>query len=181
MGFVLAERGTAVTACILSGSAGARTNRPEIPQLRANTLAASGSLGFCEPILGDFPNLEFNGVAHRELVKFIEDTITATGATDILTHHPGDLNNDHLQTSRACSAAARLFQRRPGVPRLRSLRFMEVLSSTDWAFPGGGPAFSPDTFFEIEARGLVKKVAALRLYEGVMRDYPHPRSEEGIR
>ncbi len=180
MGRVLAQSGVAVTACILSANADARANRPELPRLRANTIAASRTLGYKEPVLGDFPNLELNGVAHRQLVGFIEDTMIATGATDIITHHPGDLNDDHCQTSKACAAAARLFQRRPGIPALRSLRYMEVLSSTDWAFPSAG-AFAPDTFFPVGEGDLQNKIAALALYEGVMRAHPHPRSEKGVR
>ena len=33
----------------------------------------------------------------------------------IITHHPADTNNDHLQTSMACQEAIRLFQRQPSV------------------------------------------------------------------
>ena len=46
----------------------------------------------------------------------------------VFTHHPADLNNDHLHTSLACQAAARLFQRRPDLTLLKELLFMEVPS-----------------------------------------------------
>jgi len=57
---------------------------------------------------------------------------------------------------------------------------MEVLSSTDWAFPANGQPFTPDTFFPA-AETLDRKIAALEAYRGVMRDFPHPRSHEALR
>jgi LmbE family N-acetylglucosaminyl deacetylase len=111
------------------------------------------------------------------LVKFIEDAIEQVQPDIIFTHYPYDLNNDHYQVSKACQAAARLFQRRKIKP-LESLYFMEVLSSTEWGFPVDSNTFSPDTFVEIGKKFLDLKIQALEAYKGVMRDYPHPRSIE---
>jgi LmbE family N-acetylglucosaminyl deacetylase len=134
-----------------------------------------------EPIFGDFPNLEMNTVPHRHLVQFIESAIAQTKSGIIFTHHPCDLNDDHRHTSLACQAAARIYQRRPGIQRLRALYYMEILSSTDWSFPGNGETFRADTFFEAGGDLLDRKIEALLAYRGVMRPHPHPRSEEGIR
>jgi hypothetical protein len=74
----------------------------------------------------------------------------------------------------------RLFQRKPIKP-LKALYFMEIPSSTDWAFPVDGQQFRPDTFIEVGEEGLMRKLEALHAYKGVMRSYPHPRSDEAIR
>lgn len=174
----LTAAGIAVTACILSGSAEARRHRPDVAQLRADAEEASAMLGAAKPIFGEFPNLAFNTVPHGQLVAFIENAMVQCGASTLFTHHPNDLNDDHRQTSHACQAAARLFQRRDDVPALRALHYMEVLSSTDWVF--GGP-FSPTTFSGIGGELLDMKIAALAVYRGVMRPSPHPRSEATIR
>jgi len=176
----LAAQGVPVHACILSGKADARRNRPDVPELQADVYRAQEILGIGELILGDFPNIRFNVVPHLDLVQFIETVIVKTQANVIFTHHPHDLNNDHLHTSLACQAAARLFQRREGVPHLQALYFMEILSSTDWSFPVTQQPFRADTFFPIEDT-LERKIEALRAYRGVMRDFPHPRSEEILR
>jgi LmbE family N-acetylglucosaminyl deacetylase len=173
----LAAAGLSVRSCILSGHADARSHRPEVGELEADTREAQRLLGFGEPVLGSFPNIQFNTVPHLHLVQFIESAIVETGATAIFTHHPSDLNNDHLHTSTACQAAARLFQRRGDVPPLRALYFMEILTSTDWAMRGQGE-FRPDTFVALEASDLDRKLQALAAYRGVMRDPPHPRSRE---
>ena len=178
---LLAARGESVRACILSADAEVRQHRPETMHLRADTARAQQILGLGEHIAGSFPNIRLNTVPTVELVSFIEQAITDTGADVIFTHHPGDLNDDHLHVARATQAAARLFQRRDGVKRLRSLYFMEVLSSTDWAFAGGNPPFVPDTFCEIGEELLQKKIESLSAYRNVMRAFPHPRSPEILR
>jgi hypothetical protein len=58
---------------------------------------------------------------------------------------------------------------------------MEVLSSTDWQFPGTAPTFTPTTFIEVGEEFLQRKIDALGSYEAVMRPYPHPRSVEALR
>jgi LmbE family N-acetylglucosaminyl deacetylase len=172
-----ASQGVPVTSCILSGEVTVRQNRPELDRLKQETCMAQQILGLRSPILGSFPNIEFNTVSHLEIVRFIESAITETDADVIFTHDPGDLNNDHRVTSHACQTAARLWQRRPGVPPLRALFFMEVMSSTEWVFAGNSNPFTPDAFFPASTT-LGKKIEALKAYSGVMRPFPHPRSIE---
>ena len=66
-----------------------------------------------------------NNVDHLEIVQFIEQQILKFKPERIFTHHPNDLN-DHVQVSRACLAASRLYQRRSEVPALKALSFMEI-------------------------------------------------------
>ena len=139
------------------------------------------SLGVGKRILGDFPNIELNRVPHLELVKFIEAAILETNADVIITHHPSDLNNDHLHTSLSCQEAVRLFQRRKGIRPLKELIYMEVLSATDWSMNPSFQKFNPNLFIEIGEEGLRKKIEALAMYREVMREYPHPRSTESLR
>jgi len=172
--------GYQITSCILAHKADARKNRPSYDELVKNIIKAHEILGTKEPILGDFPNIKFNVIPHIELVEFIERAIIKTEAQIIFTHHPNDINIDHYYTSMACQAAARLFQRMDKVPRLKGLYYMEILSSTDWAFPGRQNQFQPDTFVEIK-ESLEIKIEALRAYSGVIRPFPHSRSEKAIR
>ena len=177
----IAKAGVAVQACILSGAATARRHRPDTDELRRHMDEASKCLGMPPPIVGDFDNLGLNTVPHRELTAFIESAIEATGATTIFTHHPADLNDDHLHVSRACQAAARLSHRKDGVPPLCGLHYMEVLSSTDWAFPSGTEAFVPNCYVPLDSEAIERKIQALKIYEGVTRPFPHSRSPEAIR
>ena len=132
-------------------------------------------------MLGDFPNIRMNTVAHLDLVQFVERALEEACADLVMTHHPGDLNDDHRAVSFAAQAAARLPQRRTGLPPIRSLHFMECLSATDWAYPPTDGGFTPNSFIELGEEHLGNKLAALACYRGVMREYPHPRSTEALR
>ena len=179
-GAKLVEGGETVQPIILCGDVDARTNRPSNTELNQDMMKANRLVGFSEPILGSFPNIRMNNVDHIDVVQFIEKQIIDFGPTRIFTHHPSDLNNDHVQISKACVAAARLFQRRGDISRLESLHYMEILSATDWAFPVNGEGFSPNTYIDV-TNYFDLKVSALSCYKGVMRVMPHPRSEEVMR
>ena len=179
-GAKLVEQGEVVQPVILCGDVDARTHRPTNVELNKDMLRANKLLGFSNPMLGSFPNIKMNTVDHLEIVQFIEKQIIYFRPTRIFTHHPSDLNDDHVQISKACTAAARLFQRRTDIPKLESLNYMEILSSTDWSFPLNGLNFSPNTYIDIE-NYLDLKISALACYRSVMKDPPHPRSDEVMR
>lgn len=178
--YALSQQGNEVSNCILSGKVEVRAHRPDIEELNQHISTAQELVGALPAVLGPFPNIKFNTVPHIELVQFIEQEIDKFNPDYIFTHHPGDLNNDHYHVSIACQAASRLHQRRSQKP-LKGLYLMEILSSTDWSFPGGSDQFQANTFFEIGEEGLDRKMRALEAYKGVMRDYPHPRSNEAVK
>ena len=93
----------------------ARAFRPEDKELNNNLNASSKFLGINKIYEGVFPNIEMNTVPHLKLVQFIESAIKESLPDIVITHHPADTNNDHLQTSMACQEAIRLFQRLPSV------------------------------------------------------------------
>jgi len=180
-GAKLAAHGQIVQPIILCGNVDARNYRPSDEQLFDDLSSANREVGFQQPVLGNFPNIRMNTVPHVEIVQFIEQQIETFKPTRIFTHHPGDLNDDHVQISKACQAAARLYQRRSDIPPLEALYFMEILSSTDWSFAATGENFIPTNYVEIGEEFLRKKIKALAHYRKVMRPFPHPRSEEILR
>lgn len=174
------QAGHKVDVCIMCTEARARAFRPGDSELNDDLNAATASLGVGRTFEGTFPNIEMNTVPHIRLVQFIETAIRESEADVVITHHPADTNNDHLQTSLACQEAVRLFQRRPEVKPLREFWYMEVPSCTEWALNTGLNRFQPNLFVEVGKKGVEAKIAALAKYRGVMRPYPHPRSPEAI-
>ena len=158
----------------------ARAFRPSDAELEGDTDAAVSFLGVKRKFEGTFPNIEMNTVSHLKLVQFIEAAIRESEPDVIITHHPADTNNDHLQTSMACQEAIRLFQRRPEVKRVREFWYMEVPSCTEWAVNAAMNLFRPNCYVEVGKDGVEAKCKALSMYRGVMRPYPHPRSAEFI-
>ena len=178
-GAKLSSAGELVQPVILCGNVDVRFKRPEDAELYSNILSANRVVGFENPVLGSFPNIRMNNVDHLEIVQFIEQQILKFKPERIFTHHPNDLNDDHVQVSRACLAASRLYQRRSEVPALKALSFMEIPSSTDWGYDFDGRGFMPNHYIEI-ADEIELKLQALSCYKDVMRDFPHPRSVEAI-
>ena len=176
----LAKEGHNIEVCIMSVEVKVRTYRPKDNELEDDTYSALSLLGVEKFYKGNFPNIQFNTVPHLHLVQFIEKAIIESGADVIVTHHPSDTNNDHMHTSLACQAAIRLFQRRPDLKPLTEFWYMEVLSSTEWSVNSSMNKFCPNLFVEIGRNGLDDKLNALKTYRGVMRPYPHPRSEEAL-
>ena len=91
----------------------------------------------------------------------------------VFTHHDEDLNIDHRIAHQAVLTATRPM---PGAC-VREIYAFEVLSSTEWRY---AYRFAPDTYVGIE-KSLSKKVEAMACYGSELREYPHPRSLEGIR
>ena len=175
----LIKEGNDVAVAVMANHAAARANVSKT--LDSDEKEAFSIIGINKCYSADFPNIKMNTVAHLDLVQFIEKCIEDFGAEAIITHHPADTNNDHVQTSLAVQAASRLFQRKPDVPALKEVLYMEVPSSTEWSFDSSSNRFTPNYFVEIGLEGVELKLKALKAYKGVMRPYPHPRSYEAIK
>ena len=174
----LIKEGHEVAICVMANHAAARANISDT--LSEDEKRAFDIMGVNKVYQADFPNIKMNTVPHLDLVQFIEKSIEDFQADAVITHHPSDTNNDHVMTSYAAQAAARLFQRKEGVPVLKLFLYMEVLSSTEWALDSSANRFTPNYFVEIGKDGVTLKLKALEAYKGVMRPYPHPRSKEAI-
>ena len=179
--YKLSQEGHQVDVCIMSGQVEARNGRPELEKLYDDVESSMSVLGVNNVYKAGFPNIKFNNVNHLELVQFIEKTLVESQADVIFTHHPADTNNDHLHTSLACQAAIRFFQRNPEIKPIKELLFMEVPSATEWSVNKSMNQFNPNVFIEVGEEGVEKKIKALSLYRGVMRPYPHPRSDEVLK
>ena len=175
----LIKEGHSVAVCTMANHAAARANISAT--LTEDQDNAMKIMGVSKCYAADFPNIRMNTVPHLELVQFIEKCIEDFGADAIITHHPSDTNIDHVMTSGAAQAASRLFQRKEGIPALKLFMYMEVLSSTEWSLDSSANRFMPNYFVEIGKEGVEVKLQALAEYKGVMREYPHPRSDEALR
>lgn len=174
------RNGDVVDVALMCTEAKARAFRPGDDELNSDLDESAAYLGINKKYEATFPNIEMNTVPHLKLVQFIESAIKESEPDIIITHHPADTNNDHLQTSMACQEAIRLFQRRPEVKRVKEFWYMEVPSCTEWAINNAFNLFRPNCYVEVGKEGVDAKIKALSMYRGVMRPYPHPRSAEYI-
>ncbi|MCZ7587136.1 MAG: PIG-L family deacetylase [Deltaproteobacteria bacterium] len=144
--------------------------------LREDAAKAAKILGFASHAILDFPDNRLDTVARMGLAHAIDGVIEKIRPGTIYTHHPGDYNWDHTACFDAVMMAARPS---PGEHAPARLLTFEVLSSTERAWQNAADAFHPNVYVDI-ARGIDKKKLAMKTYRSEHRDYPHPRSLEGI-
>ena len=124
----------------------------------------------------EFCNLpcgRFDQISIIEINKLIEKNIMQFQPDTVFTHFGGDTNNDHRIVNRATIMATRPC----GKHIVDRLLCYEVLSSSEWNYQG---SFIPNYFVTIDEADLNKKWEALACYQTEMRDYPFPRSREGV-
>lgn len=124
--------------------------------------------------LHDLPCGRLDQIPIIDINKIIENAIRSFDPDIVLTHSPYDANNDHKIVFNSTIMATR-----PGAQNhVVKLMSYEVLSSSEWAFVN---TFTPNYFEELSEGDLNLKWKALAAYETEVKDYPFPRSLEGIR
>ena len=179
----LSSLGVDIYTLVICGGAEKRYLGDDKDILQKKCIKACKFLGMKEIFFGSFPNLVLHNIDSYEIVGFIEKYIKEIKPRTIVTHHPEDLNIDHSVVSNACLTACRVCQRRPDLklPSIKNIWFMEILSSTDWAYSTGNNIFSPNCFLNVNEKNLKSKVEALNIYGNVSRPRPHPRNDETIK
>jgi LmbE family N-acetylglucosaminyl deacetylase len=145
-------------------------HKDEISELRKEILQANKTIGIEKVFIEDFPDNRFDTVDLLDIVKVISKVVDDVRPEIIFTHFENDLNIDHRITYNAVLTATRPMKNCP----VKEIYSFEILSSTEWNYP---LTFSPDSFFEIE---IEKKQKAMSIYQSELREFPHPRSIDGI-
>jgi LmbE family N-acetylglucosaminyl deacetylase len=60
---------------------------------------------------------------------------------------------------------------------VKEIYSFEIPSSTEWSYP---LSFSPDIFYDI-SKTIDVKIKALEKYKTELKEFPHPRSLEGVK
>jgi len=176
----LAQSGCDVHVLVLGEGVGARYDSNKRPTDQVAALSkqfekAASVLG-ATPHQLSLPDNRFDSVDMLDIVHAIEKINESIDPDLVLTHHSGDMNVDHRVT---CNAVLTAFRPVPKTRRVTILAF-ETLSSTEWNVYSNGPSFVPN-WFEDASPGLDTKIRAMAAYTNELREWPHPRSLEGIR
>lgn len=142
--------------------------------LHSEMIRANRELGVREVFSEKLPDNRFDQIDLLDVVKLVEKTIAEVKPQLVLTHFKSDLNIDHQITNQAVLTASR------PVPNteITAVWSFETLSATEWNYP---LSFSPNLFHQVTQAQLNCKIRAMQIYQSELRDYPHPRSIEGIR
>lgn len=176
----LADAGVPVHVAFLADGVQSRAGDAPVPaddlhSRRRAAHAAAEILGVRSLWFGDCPDNRMDTVPLLDVAKSVERLIAQHQPDLVLTHHGGDLNIDHRCVHQAVATACRPQRGHP----VNTVLCFEVPSSTEWQLPGSAPAFEPQCFVDIGAT-LARKLAALQAYADELRDWPHPRSTQGV-
>ncbi|MSS27813.1 PIG-L family deacetylase [Desulfovibrio sp. PG-178-WT-4] len=145
-------------------------------RLSAQRAASVLGVGTADVHFASLPDNRFDTVSLLDIIQRIESLAGRVQPDLVLTHHAGDMNQDHRLTHQAVMTA---FRPLPDSNPLSILGF-EVLSSTEYTPPQTAPPFCPNVFVDISVT-LEKKCLALQEYASEMRPWPHPRSIEAVK
>ena len=144
-----------------------------IKERNSFAVKALKSLGVENYNFHDLPCGRLDQVAIIDINKIIEKEIKNFQPDTIFTHSLDDTNNDHMIVHRATQMATR-----PGsLTLVEKLYTYEVLSSSEWRFTH---TFSPNYFESLTEKDIRNKWLALAEYESEIKEFPYPRSKEGI-
>jgi LmbE family N-acetylglucosaminyl deacetylase len=176
----LADEGVIVHVAFLADGvfsrAGEQTARQlELTSRRAAAQKACEILGVKSVSFGDFPDNRMDTIPLLDITKALEELIVVHQPEVVFTHHAGDVNIDHRRIHEAVVTGCRPQRGHP----VKTLLCFEVPSSTEWQLPGSAPVFAPNWFVDISDT-LDRKFAALDAYAAELREWPHPRSRQGV-
>jgi|TARA_B100000287_G_scaffold435312_1_gene503005 LmbE family N-acetylglucosaminyl deacetylase len=149
------------------------TNDLSIKALRDESIKSSKIMGANSITFENFPDNMMDTVPLLDVVKKIESFIKKKKIEIIFTHNHDDLNIDHSVVNKAVITACRPIEKKINVYAC------EILSSSEWNFDSDD-TFKPNTFIDI-GETIKKKIKAMECYKSEIRNFPHPRSIEGIK
>lgn len=147
-----------------------------LSNLKNDAQTAAKIIGVKDLFLYSFPDNRFDTVPLLDIIKQVEELVTKIKPDIIFTHHPGDLNIDHVILHRSVMTAVRPVHDFI----IREIYTFEIPSSSEWAMNQFGSSFQPNTFFDI-ASTIDTKINAMEAYQSEKRSAPHPRAPESLR
>jgi len=123
-----------------------------------------------------FPTVKLNTVPYIEVSAALENIVSQVQPEIVYTTPRDDINKDHRIVYECTLVATRPL---PG-SSIRRLLSYELGPSSRQGLVSGGCSFVPNVFVDI-SEYIDKKLEAMSYYKTELREYPHPRSLEGLR
>ena len=158
-------------------SAGILARRPsnaqqKIKELRKDAERALKILGVNQIDFLDFPDNEMDQISNLKLTKVVEKEIMSFKPHTVYVPTKYDVNVDHQSAYNSTITATRPKEN----TFVKEVISFEIPSSTEWYFPN---EFSPNLFVDI-SNEFKSKINALKKYRNEIREFPHPRSVDGL-
>ncbi len=165
------ENGDEVQSIIMCEGESLRYVGKEVHQHEA-TVEAARIIGITKTHRFDFPDQRLDKHSLVDLITPIEKVVDDYKPNIVYVQFGGDINRDHSLTYEAASIALR-----PTAPSVEEVYTFYTVGSTEFKTP---MQFVPNVWIDIENQ-IERKLEAFACYKSEVRDYPHPRSIEGVR
>jgi N-acetylglucosamine malate deacetylase 1 len=160
---------------VFSRTGDKRQQKNLLADRRVAAQKACDILGVRSLSFNNFPDNRMDTISLLDIVQVLESLIANHKPEIVFTHHAGDVNVDHRRLHEAVVTACRPQHGHS----VKTLLCFEVPSSTEWQLPGSAPFFAPNWFVDI-SETLELKLRALKAYAAELRNWPHPRSSQGV-
>lgn len=164
-------KGDKIFVCTVTEGHEPQWTKEHVETILKEAAEVDKALGVTKRVYCNFPAVSLNTIPFGELNQKVSSVVNEVNPDVIYTHFRGDVNMDHKIIYDAVMVATR-----PTVSRKVTVFCFETLSSSEW----GDSAFVPNTFVDIGSF-IDKKIEIASMYKSEIREYPYPRSKEGIR
>ena len=152
------------------------TSGPKYKSLQEEARQAHAVLRVQKSVFLNLPYVRLKSMETPEINQAILDVVKSFQPDMVFTPFIGDMHLDHREVTESVLVAVRPVN---GCT-VKTVYMYETLSETGWNIPNAERSFSPDTWYNISPY-LDQKIQAMACYQSQLKEYPNPRSAEGIK
>ena len=167
--FIVILTNASIGAPELFTKAGTAKNREEAQVIHS-------LIGVQETIFLDFPAPRLSTYPGYKISNALSDIIYKNSIDTVFIPHFGDIHKDHQVAFEASLVACRPVNDNP----VNSIYAYETISETEWSAPLQQFSFLPNIYIDIH-EFIEQKIELFLKYRSEVKQFPHPRSEQGIR
>lgn len=137
---------------------------------------AHNYLGIRKTFFLNLPVGELKMLKTKEINTKIDEVVKEVRPDIAYVPFLGDMHLDHREVTEAAMVALRPIKGN----FIREIYMYETLSETGWHVPLNDKCFNPNVWVNITGT-IENKLKAMEYYQSQLNEFPHPRSQEGIR
>lgn len=170
------QKGDEVYLCIVTKGYTPDWSQEYMDKVERGLEESSKILGIKDTFFLGFPTAKLDTVPQKELNDSISKCLDKVKPEVLYIPFDGDASADHRLTFEAVMVAARPLLK----SKIKKILCYEVLSETDFALSFSEKPFLPNVYIDIFDT-LDEKLKAMSCYKTELKNFPHPRSLEGIK
>lgn len=172
----LTSKGVNIELVIYTKAFPPEWDEAEIETRKNEALAAAKVLGIKKVHFLGYLTTKLDVIPLRDLINDLNSIVKARKIDTLFLPFAGDMHQDHR---RLFEVGASVAKPTPDQILKRILTY-ETLSSTEFGYPFFEKPFIPNYYVDIRNQ-LDDKITAVSCYKLELREYPHPRSIEGVK